>query len=97
MSKRTILVENAVSPGRFTPVNADKYEAMRKAYMAVMPSDEPGATPAELKASLLPNLPEDLFPGGDTAGWWAKCVQLDLEAKGEIVRSTKPPVRLRKA
>ena len=97
MSKRTILVENAVSPGRPTPVNADKYEAMRKAYLAVMPADEPGATPAELKAKLLSDLPDDLFPGGDTAGWWAKCVQLDLEAKGVIVRSPKPPVRLRKA
>lgn len=97
MSKRTIQVENAVSPGRLTPVNADKYEAMRKAYLAALPSDEPGATPAEIKAKLLPHLPEDLFPGGETAGWWAKCVQLDLEAKGLIVRSPKPPVRLRKA
>ena len=97
MSKRTILVENAVSPGRQTPVNAGKYEAMSKAYLAALPSDEPGATPAEIKAKLLPHLPEDLFPGGNTAGWWAKCVQLDLEAKGVIVRSPRPPVRLRKA
>ncbi|TPW06883.1 MAG: hypothetical protein FD125_91 [bacterium] len=97
MSKRTIQVENAVSPGHLTPVNADKYEAMRKAYLEALPSDEPGATPAEIKAKLLPHLPEELFPGGQTAGWWAKCVQLDLEAKGVIVRSPKPPVRLRKA
>jgi hypothetical protein len=96
VSKRTILVENAVSPGRQTPVNADKYEAMRDAYLQVLPSAEPGATPAEIKAMLTPLLPQDLFPGGSTAGWWAKCVQLDLEAKGVIVRSPKSPVRLRK-
>jgi hypothetical protein len=96
MSKRTVLVENAVSPGRQTPVNADKYDAMREAYLRVLPSDEPGATPAEIKAKLTPLLPEDLFPGGSTAGWWAKCVQLDLEAKGLIARSPKSPVRLRK-
>lgn len=97
MSKRTIMVENAVSPGRQTPVNADKYEAVRDAYLKVLPRTEPGATPAEIKSMLAPLLPDDLFPGGSTAGWWAKCVQLDLEAKGVIVRSPKPPVRLRKA
>ena len=30
------------------------------------------------------------------AGWWIKCVQLDLEAKGVLKRSEKP-VRLYKA
>lgn len=96
MTKRTILVENVTSPGRPQPVNADKYEAMRDAYLKVLPADEPGATPAEIRSKVVDHLPGDLFPGGATAGWWAKCVQLDLEAKGLIVRSPKPPVRLRK-
>jgi hypothetical protein len=33
-------------------------------------------------ASALLHLPQNLFPGGAKAGWWAKTVQLDLEARG---------------
>ncbi len=97
MAKDKIEVENFTSPGQVQRVDADKYLAMRDAYLAVLPADGEGATPAEIKSALLPSLPEALFPGGDTAGWWAKCVQLDLEAKGLIVRGPKAPVRLRKA
>jgi hypothetical protein len=44
---------------------------------------------------VLPILPETVFPGGEGAGWWTKCVQLDLEAKGLIVRDRKAkPLRL---
>jgi hypothetical protein len=35
--------------------------------------------------AVLPFLPQDLFPNGEKAMWWVKCVQLDLEAK-EIVK-----------
>ncbi len=34
---------------------------------------------------------------GARAGWWAKTVQLDLEAKGVIARGRTRPLRLRKA
>jgi hypothetical protein len=78
-------------------VDADKYEATRAAYLAVLTSNAPGMTPAEIKAALTPKLPEDIFPGGATAGWWAKCVQLDLEARGVIVRAPGSPARRRKA
>lgn len=96
MGKRKIEVQNAVSPGHVQSVDADKYEAARDAYLAVLTSEEPGMTPAEIKAAMTANLPDELFPGGATAGWWAKCVQLDLEAKGVIVRGPGRPVRLRK-
>ncbi len=96
MPKRTIQVENFTSPGRLYTVDADKFEAMREAYLAVLTSEPPGMTPAEIKAAAIPGLPDSLFPGGDKAGWWAKCVQLDLEAKGVIVRAPGSPVRLRK-
>jgi len=49
---------------------------------------------AEAKAALLPLLPAALFPGGDKAGWWLKAAQLDLEAKGVIVREPSKPLRL---
>lgn len=96
MAKRKIEVENFTSRGSVQSVDADKYEAMRTAYLRAVPTDEPGATPAELLAAVKGDLPQDLFPGGATAGWWAKCVQLDLEAKGVIRRGDRSPVRLRK-
>lgn len=92
-----IEVENFTSPGRVQRVDKTKYTAVREAVMRHIPDAEPGATPAELIAAIKPDLPQDLFPGGDKAGWWFKCVQLDLEAKGVLVRAPKPPVRLRRA
>lgn len=90
MKAETILVDNVISPGSLRPVNREKYEATRDAVMAVLPASEPGLSYVELKAAVLPRLPEALFPGGQTVGWWLKCVQLDLEAKGVIVRHGKP-------
>lgn len=87
-------VENPNSPGRNTRVDAAKYGAMKTALLAALPGEAPGLTVAAAKAALLPQLPADLFPGGDKAGWWLKCVQLDLEAKRVIARAPGSPVRL---
>ena len=89
-----IEVQNITSPGHKTRVDRAKYQAMRAALMQVLPGDAPGLTVADTKAALLPHLDKTLFPGGEKAGWWLKCVQLDLEAKGVIARAEKPPVRL---
>lgn len=43
-------------------------------------------TATEIKSAAVPHLPQGLFPGVTTSGSWAKCVQLDLEAKGVLVR-----------
>jgi hypothetical protein len=90
MAKMT--VENVLQPGKTYTVDTDKYQAMRTAYLAVLPT-HPGMTTAEVGKAVLPYLPSDLFPGGEKAGWWCKAVQLDLEAKGMIVRHGAP-VRL---
>lgn len=90
-------IENVLHPGKTYPVDATKFAAMRKAYLAHVPQSGSGATPAEIQKALIPSLPQDLFPGGDKAGWWAKAVQLDLEAKGVIRRGPTAPVRLTKA
>jgi hypothetical protein len=87
-------IENVVSPGRTTRVDKGKYEAMRDALLTVLPSAAPGLTVAEAKAKVLPLLPQDLFPGGEKAGWWFKAAQLDLEAKGRIEREATRPLRL---
>lgn len=89
----TIRIENLLQPGKTYPVDATKFEAMRAAMLAVLPSGPPGMTPEEIITAVKSMLPQDLFPGGATAGWWVKAVQLDQEAKGVLARSVKP-VRL---
>lgn len=89
-----IEIESITSPDWSGRVNRAKYMAMREALIPILPPEAPGMTVAEVKAALLPNLPEELFPGGEKAGWWLKAVQLDLEAKGVIARGSKGPVRL---
>lgn len=89
-----IEVQNINTPGRTTRVDKAKYDAMYAAMMKVMPQSAPGLaglTAAQIKEAAKAHLPQDLFPAGATSGWWAKTVQLDLEAKGLLTRyPTKP-------
>jgi hypothetical protein len=88
-----IMVENVNHPGYVHPVDARYYRAMLAAMLKGLPDSPPGLTQSEMLSALLPHLPADLFPGGDKAGWWAKTVQLDQEAKGLIVREDSKPLR----
>lgn len=89
-----LTVENVSQPGKTYRVDAAKYTEMRKALLAVVPTSAPGLTPAEIITAVQPHLDQTLFPQGATAGWWVKCVQLDLEAKSILQRAPKSPVRL---
>lgn len=91
---KKIEVENVNHPGQVRYVDADKYAVVKRAFLKILPSDAPGLTEGELRARLIRHLPEELFPGGATAGWWAKTVQLDLEAKGLVAREKTRPLRL---
>lgn len=88
-----IAVENVNVPGQVTNVDKAKYDAMRRAMLATLPTEAPGMTAKESKEAATALLPEDLFPGGATSGWWQKCVQLDLEAKGLVIRENTKPLR----
>jgi hypothetical protein len=88
-----ITVENVNVPGRTTRVNAAMYRAMKQAMLKVLPEEEPGLTQAEIRQAVAPHLPEELYPGGAKVGWWSKTVQLDLEAKGIVVREATKPLR----
>ncbi|MAM61884.1 hypothetical protein [Maritimibacter sp. UBA3975] len=94
MSEDKVEVRNINSPDHITRVDRVKYEDMKQALMQVLPSEAPGIKVAEAQDALKPLLDQALFPGGAKSGWWLKCVQLDLEFKGEIKRADKPPVRL---
>ena len=90
----TMMIETVGQPGKTYAVDAAKFLAMRTAVMAVLPRQAPGMAVADLIAAVRPGLPQDVFPGGATAGWWVKAVQLDLEAKGTVMRARGSPVRL---
>lgn len=93
-----VIVENIIHPGKTRAVDKTRYDAMKKAMLKVIPKRPPGVTPDDVYEAVLPLLPHEHFPGGEGAGWWCKCVQLDLEAKGLIVRDAKiRPLRLTRA
>ena len=88
-----ITIENVNHPGQSSTADAGMYQAMRMALLDALPATAPGLTQAEILEALKPGLPEELFPGGEKAGWWAKSVQLDLEAKRLIERERTTPLR----
>ena len=92
-----IEVENVNVPGHRTRVDATKYAAMKRALLKVLPARPPGVTQSAMIEGVVRHLPEALFPGGAKAGWWAKTVQLDLEAKGRVVREPTRPLTWRRA
>ncbi len=93
----TIQIFNVLQPGKTYHVNREKHDAMKVAVLKVLPGKSPGMTVAELGKSVLPYLPNELFPRGATAGWWIKSVQLDQEARGTVKRENTKPLRLHKS
>lgn len=88
-----VTVENVNHPGKTSRVNAEMYKAMKTAMLKVLPDRAPGLNQTQLREAVKQHLPEELFPGGQKVGWWAKTVQLDLEAKDVIVREDSKPLR----
>ena len=82
--------------GKTYRVDAAKYGAAREAMLAFLPTSGPGMTQGEMAAAMRAALPADQFPG-TTSSWWMKAAQLDLEAKGLVVREKTKPLRWRKA
>lgn len=81
-----VTIQNVNVRGYTKRVDATKYKAMRRALLKALPSRALGMTQAEMFVAVVDHLPRELFPGGEKVGWWAKTVQLDLEAKGMIHR-----------
>ena len=88
-----ITVENVNVPGYKSTVDATMYQTMYQAMMKALPTGAPGLSQAEMISAVAPFLPVELFPGGAKAGWWVKCVQLDREVKGDIIREDSKPLR----
>lgn len=89
------IVENVNHPGKAERVDAAKYRLTRAAMLKILPKKEPGMTQHGMMMAMREALPLDVFPG-TTTSWWMKTVQLDLEAKGLVVRDSGKPLRWRK-
>jgi hypothetical protein len=96
MSREMVLVENVNHPGKTNRVDAVKYKAARAAMLKFLPRRAPGMTQHEMMLAMRDALPNLAFPG-TTTSWWMKTVQLDLEAKGLVVRDGGKPLRWRRA
>ena len=92
-----ITVKNVNVPGYSNQVSKVMYDAMLQALWKVIPSTAPGLTQTEIRKAVVAFLPQDLYPGGAKAGWWAKAVQLDQEAKGSLIREATTPLRWHRA
>lgn len=93
---RKLRLKNINHPGRLKLVDAEIYEAMKRALLKAIPRTSPGLTVAEMERRALAHLPEKLFPSSAKSGWWTKTVQLDLEARGILARINTKPLRLRR-
>lgn len=89
--KRIVQTLNVNAPGKTYPRDADKYEAARKVFLKVLPTKDPGVTQVEMMTLMKMALPASEW--GATQGWWTKTVQLDAEARGEVVRDSGKPLR----
>ncbi len=78
-------------------VTREKYEPMRRAILAALPTRKEGITFAELVRKVAPRVNKKLFPRRGSVDWYAKVVQLDLEKRGLIERIPgQAPMRLRR-
>jgi hypothetical protein len=92
-----VAIQNVNVPGYTVRVDAAKYQAMRRALLKLLPSSAPGLTQTQMQQALRTQVPRALFPNGGKVSWWAKVVQLDLEAKGLVQREKATPLRWHRA
>ncbi|MCG8407198.1 MAG: hypothetical protein MI923_18525 [Phycisphaerales bacterium] len=93
----TILTRNITPGAAGTRVSREKYELVRKAILAVVPTSKKGVLFKELPKAVAERLPADLFPKKGSVSWYATTVKLDLEARGFIERVPGvAPQRLRR-
>ena len=86
-------LKNYLHSEHITRVDAVKYAAAKMALLAILSGQEQGLTLTEMMAAIKVQIDQTLFPNGAKSGWWMKTVQLDLEAKGQIIRIIGKPLR----
>jgi len=76
-----------VTPGKSgTRVSGEKYEAFRKAILAVVPRNQQGIPFRDLPALVAKQVPKEFLRTRGSASWYTTVVKLDLEAQGVLQR-----------
>ena len=97
----SIQARNVNHPEHRENLKADKYHIIRRAMLESL-SESAWLSFSDLEDRIRAHLierdvPKSLFPKAGSVRWYAKAVQLDLEARGEIERQPKKsPLHLRK-
>lgn len=92
-AKEMVEVFNVNSPGKSSFVQKDKYDEVRRVLKEFMPKSSPGLTQDEMASIVREKVSSVIFEDRVKAGWWMKTVQLDLEARGLILRERTKPLR----
>lgn len=74
-----------------------KYDAMRAALLAVVPTEEPGVPFQGLGDRVRRRLPANVYTAEVSVSWYLTTVKLDLEARGVLRRLKGSPQRLVRA
>ena len=94
----TILTKNVNKGVGGTRVNKAKYEAFRKAILAVVPKSKTGMPFKNMPKLVAKKIPQEMLPTKGSASWYTTVVKLDLEARGLIERIPgETPQRVRKS
>ena len=96
MAEERILTLHPEKGKQGTRIAKDRYDAMRKALLAVIPKKKDGVAFGDLKTLVPAKLRGDVFEGASVT-WYLVTVKLDLEARGEIERVPgRGPQRVRR-
>lgn len=85
-SSSTVQIKNVNVPNTKTRIDADKYEVIRRAILAVVPRSAKGITFKELPVAVEAWLAEHYKDWAGSVSWYTTTVKLDLEARGMIAR-----------
>jgi hypothetical protein len=93
----TMKTKNVTKGAQGTQLSVEKYEAVKKAILAVVPRNKAGIAFRDLPKAIAPRLPRQYLPQPGSASWLATTVKLDLEARGYLERIPGvTPQRLRR-
>ena len=96
--RKTVQTKNVNKGVGGLRVDQAKYDAVKKAILAVVPRGGEGMLFKDLPKAVAGELPEAIGPTKGSMSWYTTVVKLDLEARGEIERIPgSRPQRLRRA
>lgn len=83
---RKVLMHNPNTGRPDRNIDGQRYDAVRKAILKVVPREGEGIAFADLPAAVRKQLPNGEIPGGGAINWYTTVVKLHMESRGELRR-----------